>query len=236
MHCFESLFAIRLGQRRLTTLLGAAALLLLANGCSPPPRTVEVVGRVTYKGAPVEGAVVIFYAEKYPDDLPAAGRTDAEGRYELRTYFSASDIPLGALPNDYVVCIQKLKVPDIRRAQDKMSVLARRGGDVMRYIAEKAVQDLWPDGVPEGWPDGYIPTVTPIPRRVMENEQLLEKLERLSQGIPLLPRHYGSPSTSELRAAVGWSDEPLTFDFDLTGEIEDSALQAGAEHWLGPQG
>lgn len=219
----ESFISAGSGRRRLTVILSAAGAILLVIGCSPPPRTIEVVGRVTYQGAPVEGAVVVFFAENYMDDPPAAGRTDATGHYELRTYFSAGDIPLGALPNDYVVCIQKVKRPDIERAQKKMSLLAGRRGDVNRYIAEEAVHDLWPDGVPDGWPAGYVPQVNRPPASVLNDEVLREKLARATLGIPLLPTQYADNATSGLRASVEPSSARLTFDFELTGEIDESA-------------
>lgn len=204
----------------------------IAGGCAPPPRTVEVVGRVTHNGLPVEGAVVIFFAEQYADDLPAAARTDAEGRYALRTYFSASDIPLGAVPNDYVIAIRKLKRPDIERAQGKMRELAEIGGDVRRYIAEQAAYDLWPDGIPDDWPDGYVPLVTDRPKRYMHSRELRTQLVRLERGIPLLPVRYADASTSGLRASVVMSEEPLTFNFDLTGEIDGSLAMPGDENIL----
>jgi hypothetical protein len=222
MRYSESFFSPRLRRRPLTTLLGVAASFLLGSGCSPPPRTVEVVGRVTYNGAPVEGALVVFIGAEYGDDLPAAGSTDATGRYELRTYFSAHDMPLGALPNDYVVSIEKLKRPDVLRAQLRMAELARQGADVKRYIAEEAIYDIWPDGVPDGWPHGYIPAVNLYPKRIFENQELRAKLSRLERGIHLLPERYADPSTSGFRATVERSDGPLTFDFDLTDQIEEA--------------
>lgn len=220
----------------LTVLLGAAAWLLLACGCSPPPRTVEVVGCVTYNGTPVEGAVVVFFGEKYGDDLPAAGVTDATGRYELRTYFSAHDMPLGAVPNDYVVSIQKLKRADTFRPQHRMAELAAKGADIRRYLAEEAVHDLWPEGVPDGWPDGYVPTVNLMPRRVFDDKDWREKVTRLERGIPLLPVRYADPATSGFRATVARSgDGPLIFDFALTGEMDESAASPTEVLFLPPE-
>lgn len=193
-----------------------------ASGCAKPPRTVEVLGRVTHNGVPVEGALVVFFGAEQSDDMPAAGITDASGHYELRTYFSAHDIPLGAIPNDYAVSIQKYKRPQPFRVLHKMPTLHAR--DLKRYLAEEAVHDLWPDGVPDGWPDGYIPTVNLMPKHVFDNEEWRNKVSRLEHGIPLLPTRYADPGTSGFRAAVEWSgDGPLTFDFDLTGEIDEDA-------------
>jgi hypothetical protein len=213
----------------LTILLVSAVSCLLCSGCSPPPRTVEVVGRVTYNGVPVEGAIVVFYGEKFGDDFPAAGATDAAGHYELRTYFSAHDMPLGAIPNDYVVAIEKLRGPDILRAQNKMAALAREGGDIKRYVAEEAVYDLWPDGVPDGWPSGFVPAVTQYPKHIFEDEALRAKLSRLEHGIHLLPERYADTRTSGFRATVARTTGPLTFDFDLTDEVEEATQESVAE-------
>jgi hypothetical protein len=199
----------------------ALASFLVAGGCSPPPRTVKVVGRVTHNGVPVEGATVVFYAEQHAEDLSASGRTDAEGRYELRTFFSGSDIALGAVPNDYVVAIYKYEPPRIERARLKIQELRKVGGDVRRYIAEEAAHDIWPDGVPDGWPDGYVPGESRPPENILNNEELHDRLGQLTRGIPFLPARYADKRTTDLRAAVEPSAGPLTFDFDLTGNVED---------------
>src|SRR5579885_3236828 len=95
-----------------------AACLVLA-GCSPPPRTVEVVGTVLHDGVPVENAKVVFLS-RYPDDFPAWGITDAAGRYRLATYFSHDDIPDGAVPGDYQIYIEKFQGIDTTPMMRKM--------------------------------------------------------------------------------------------------------------------
>ena len=193
-----------------------------AGGCSPPRRTVDVVGRVTHNSQPVKGALVVFLGQ-YRDDPPACGVTDAEGRYELQTFFSSHDIEVGARPSDYLVAIEKYKLPETERAMKKMSTLGLAGNALKRYMAEEAIHDLWPDGVPDGWPDGYIPGVTAMPRRILDDEAALKKMTALMRGIPLLPRRYADPNTSGLQATVERSDEALVFDFALTGEIDELA-------------
>jgi hypothetical protein len=61
---------------------------------------VEVTGTVTYQGAPVEGARVMFHSEA---GRPATGTTDAEGRFELMT-FEPRD---GAIPGQHKVTVTK---------------------------------------------------------------------------------------------------------------------------------
>ena len=59
-------------------------LTLLVAGCSDEPKLHRVAGTITLDGKAVEGAGVVFnpVAE---DGALAAGKTDAQGRYELRT-------------------------------------------------------------------------------------------------------------------------------------------------------
>ena len=90
-------------------------------GCSDPG-TIRVVGRITYNGEPVADAVVGFYSD-YRDDRPAAGRTDADGRYELKTYISSTVALKGAFPNKYGVVVFKFRRPFPERVDAE---LARR--------------------------------------------------------------------------------------------------------------
>jgi hypothetical protein len=72
---------------------------LLAAGCSDEPKLHRVAGTITLDGKAVEGAGVVFnpVAE---DGALAAGKTDAQGRYELRTTEKE-----GALAGKYQVTV-----------------------------------------------------------------------------------------------------------------------------------
>jgi hypothetical protein len=65
-----------------------------------------VTGKVIYRGKPVEGARVMFYPS---GQRPAAGTTDAEGRFTLLTWKPGD----GAMAGEAVVCIAKMKPVDI---------------------------------------------------------------------------------------------------------------------------
>jgi len=66
--------------------------MVIAAGCSPaPPNVVPVSGRVTLAGEPLAGAVVTFQpalnepaAESAQEVAGSVGRTNLEGRYQLR--------------------------------------------------------------------------------------------------------------------------------------------------------
>jgi len=64
------------------------------------PKRIETSGIVTYRGAPVEGAQVMFTS---PNARSATATTDAEGRFELTT-FDTSD---GAVEGKHRVTITK---------------------------------------------------------------------------------------------------------------------------------
>lgn len=96
------------GARR--AIVAGGILLVLAAGCSGKksnawtkarPQTFPVKGVVTFDGAAVEGATVVFLAEG--KNLAATGVTGADGRYVLRT-FEPQD---GAVAGRHAVRITK---------------------------------------------------------------------------------------------------------------------------------
>lgn len=68
------------------------------------PDTVPVSGIVRHNDQPVEGATVIFAPTGH--QYAAAGQTNAEGRFTLRT-FEPDD---GAVPGDFRVTVRKVEV------------------------------------------------------------------------------------------------------------------------------
>ena len=90
------------GGRPASVVAGLTLVLALAGcGGGQKPALVPVKGTVTQAGSPVSGADVMFM----PKDkgVPAAGKTDDGGRFELRF----SDGRPGALPGSYGVTITK---------------------------------------------------------------------------------------------------------------------------------
>src|SRR5262245_19257502 len=70
------------------------AIFCFAAGCSSGPAMAPVSGTVTYKGQPLENAIVVFIPVE-PDVLPASGLTDAKGRYQLLTKVPGDGVRLG---------------------------------------------------------------------------------------------------------------------------------------------
>ena len=69
------------------------AFTLFMVGCGPSrPETAAVEGTVTYQGKPVEGARVTFYP---PNNRPAGGTTDVEGKFSLMTFSQDDGVILG---------------------------------------------------------------------------------------------------------------------------------------------
>ncbi|MBI1246491.1 hypothetical protein GC197_01445 [bacterium] len=95
---------------------GVAYVLFLATlvGCTQSnlPKTIPVKGRVSYQGAPVEDAMVIFSrgTSNMNNGEVAIGRTDAEGNFELTTHLSGQLDVGGVIPGNYKVTISK-KIP-----------------------------------------------------------------------------------------------------------------------------
>jgi len=82
--------------------------LLAASGCRGPKvkGLVSICGTVTYKGEPLEGAAVCFTPKEFKTgNRLGTGKTDSNGRFELRTIGE-----LGALPGEYVVVVIKNEI------------------------------------------------------------------------------------------------------------------------------
>lgn len=88
---------------RRRSLLGLMGLVLLV-GCNSAsvPGTVPVGGKVTYKGAPVEGAIIMFVPEG--NGRTATATTTAGGAFSLTTVDAS-----GAIPGKYKVTVDKVE-------------------------------------------------------------------------------------------------------------------------------
>ncbi len=84
---------------------------LLATGCSSdkaPPKVTIVTGTLTYQGKNVEGADVSFTPVKEtPTSRSANGKSDAQGKFALKTYLDPQHELNGAIPGDYLVTVTK---------------------------------------------------------------------------------------------------------------------------------
>ncbi len=84
---------------------------VLASGCSKgnaPPKVFIVTGTVTYQGKAVEGVDVTFTpTPEGPDKRSANGKTDAQGKFELKTYLDPQHELKGAIPGDYQITFTK---------------------------------------------------------------------------------------------------------------------------------
>lgn len=89
-------------------------------GCSSGstlPQTVAVTGEVLYQGKPADGAEVAFNTSA-PGAKPARGKTDAQGKFTLKTYVDPQHDLDGAIPGEYEVTVTKLELPPPMTAED----------------------------------------------------------------------------------------------------------------------
>ena len=84
----------------LFVLLALAA--LLVSGCDRGPHLVKAVGTVTFQGKPLPGANVVFISPE--GSVPPLGRTDEQGRFELKTNGKT-----GAPADEYKVAITAVR-------------------------------------------------------------------------------------------------------------------------------
>jgi hypothetical protein len=112
----------------------ATALLFVLSGCGEElPKTVSVVGKVTFKDQPLTEGTVTFMPLTIPSGLPsrpAVGALRAEGTYRLST-FRPDD---GAVPGEYLVVIQSIvaTTPVNEFQRNRVSRIPERYGDVNR--------------------------------------------------------------------------------------------------------
>jgi hypothetical protein len=87
-----------------------ACLLLVSCSEKGHPPTYPVLGTVTFEGKPVANADVML-APRDANGKPARGKTDAEGKFTVRTYFGPNDDPEGAYAGEYTVTVVKFDLP-----------------------------------------------------------------------------------------------------------------------------
>ena len=100
---------------RFVFLLLFGAVALLTSGCGPSgPKVVTAKGTVLYQGKPLVGATVTLLPkdEQSGPVLAINGSTDAEGRFSLKTFVSATAPSEGVPPGEYRVTISKYVPPN----------------------------------------------------------------------------------------------------------------------------
>ena len=94
--------------------VAAAFLFALTTGCGPDgPEIATVEGTIKLGGEPLAEATVMFQPSS---GRPSAGRTDAEGHYEL-VYSQGRK---GALPGEHIVTISTFRAGDREEGTPKI--------------------------------------------------------------------------------------------------------------------
>jgi hypothetical protein len=96
--------------RQVFLIFSCGAMVLTGCGKAASIKTYPVKGTVTYNGQPLDGASVV-YLPRNPDSPRTSGSTDADGKFSLNTFVSASEILQGAPADEYKVLVTKVKAP-----------------------------------------------------------------------------------------------------------------------------
>lgn len=114
-------------------------MVMVVAGCGQGlPATVAVTGEVTYKGAPVEGANVVFGRGSRSVQLGeiAISTTDSNGRFEMISHFGGQASKPGVIPGEYRVTVSKyMPPPSMTMAQyEKLASAAKKAGETGEMV------------------------------------------------------------------------------------------------------
>ena len=114
-------------------------MVMVVAGCGQGlPATVAVTGEVTYKGAPVEGANVVFGRGSRSVQLGeiAISKTDSNGRFEMISHFGGQASKPGVIPGEYRVTVSKyMPPPNMTMAQyEKLASAAKKAGETGEMV------------------------------------------------------------------------------------------------------
>lgn len=116
------------------------------------PPTHRTGGRVAHNGKPLEGATVVFITKAPRSNrvIAATGRTDAAGRFTLRTYTSGD----GAIAGQHQVMITKT----VMVSPTGQPLVANKQGEFLEPLVEKS---LMPEKYRSPTDSGLVATVVP---------------------------------------------------------------------------
>ena len=116
--------------------------LFILPGCKEPKvkGLVSVRGTVTYNEAPLEGAAVCFTPKEFKTgDRLGTGKTDAQGKFELRTIGEP-----GVLPGEYIVVIVKNEMSPGKESAQRPKVDPKTGKEIPARPSPPTVKPLLP--------------------------------------------------------------------------------------------
>jgi hypothetical protein len=165
----------------------ASWLLLICVGCSGDglEPVYPVSGTITFKGKPVEGAIVAF--SPTTGGQAASGTSDASGVYKLTTRDSGD----GALVGKYVVTVAKYDTKLEPKAPAKTPAKTASGDS--GQLAD-------PYDITNEYPTGY---------NEMQASEIAASLSK-----NLLPPRYANPNASKLEAEVKEGDNKFDFKLE----------------------
>ena len=107
-----------------------------AAGCGRSlPRTVEVRGRVTLDGTPLEGAAILF--QPVDGGVPARGSSAADGSFVLTTFREGD----GAVPGRHRIAVSKFEITGFEVTADGLDGPVAPGGVKERSLLPKKYSD-----------------------------------------------------------------------------------------------
>ncbi len=129
-----------------------AVTVLFLSGCGDgyDIKVYPVSGVVTYKGKPLDNADVVFTTpgkEGQPSTVMGLGKTDAEGRYTIKTQMGPTDTLNGAVEGHHLVTISKY-IPPNGMSEEELNKLMRAEVAAMEAKGFVTKEETAPSRIP----------------------------------------------------------------------------------------
>ena len=166
---------VRIGKTK-SLAIALVCLLATTNGCGSGSsvQVYPTTGTVTYKGQPLENAIVNFVIggkEGQPTSVIGTGTSDKQGNFKIETIIDPTSMPLaGAVEGTHQVTFAKF-IPPNGMTEEELSKMQARETQIMQEKGEVPPQFITPSRIPFLPPKYQNPTMSELSATVKPGEK-----------------------------------------------------------------